>query len=200
MGHIMALNKTTFEGYSYRTSSRFGSRVHVLLDEETVTVTGPRLAVPVYRLWIAAQVVLFWMIVPALLAAVIFSEWRFTILALGLAIAHWAVSSFGAGCLWELVNLTAFVEGRMGQTALFSAHTVKRVMIGPEWARNGLWLVIPPYVPLVNQAAKDYCVSFEAPDGETGEDAVYAFHMQTQEDAQVLARALQAGTPAHTAA
>jgi len=196
----MTLNKTKFEAYSYRTSSRFGSRVQVSLDDTAVTVIGPRLAVPIYRLWIAAQVVLFWMIVPALLAAVIFSNWRFTVLALGLGIAHWAVGSFGAGCLWELVNLTAFVEGTPGQIALFSAHTVKRVRIGPDWARNGLWLVIPPYVPLVNQAAKDYCVSFEAPDGETGEDAVYAFHMQTQEDAQVLARALQAGEPARSAA
>jgi hypothetical protein len=195
----VALNKKTFEAYSYRTSSRFGSRVQVSLDEETVAVTGPRLAVPVYRLWIAAQVILFWMIFPALLAAVIFSDWRFTALALGLAIAHWAVGSFGAGCLWELVNLTAFVEGTRGQTALFSTHTVKRLKIGSAWARNGLWLVILPYVPLVNQAAKDYCVSFEAPDGETGEDAVYAFHMQTQEDAQVLARALQAGAPTHIA-
>jgi hypothetical protein len=196
----MTQNKTEFEAYSYRTSSRFGSRVQVSLDDTAVAVTGPRLAVPIYRLWIAAQVVLFWMIVPTLLAAVIFSDWRFTVLALGLAITHWAVGSFGAGCLWELVNLSAFVEGTMGQTALFSAHTVKRVRIGPDWARNGLWLVIPPYVPLVNQAAKDYCVSFEAPDGETGEDAVYAFHMQTQEDAQVLVRALQARVPAHTPA
>jgi hypothetical protein len=196
----MTQNKTEFEAYSYRTSSRFGSRVQVSLDDTAVTVTGPRLAVPIYRLWIAAQVVLFWMIVPTLLAAVIFSDWRFTVLALGLAITHWAVGSFGAGCLWELVNLSAFVEGTIGQTALFSAHTVKRVKVGPDWARNGLWLVIPPYVPLVNQAAKDYCVSFEAPDGETGEDAVYAFHMQTPEDAQVLARALQAGVPAHIAA
>jgi hypothetical protein len=196
----MTQNKTEFEAYSYRTSSRFGSRVQVSLDDTAVAVTGPRLAVPIYRLWIAAQVVLFWMIVPTLLAAVIFSDWRFTVLALGLAITHWAVGSFGAGCLWELVNLSAFAEGTMGQTALFSAHTVKRVRIGPDWARNGLWLVIPPYVPLVNQAAKDYCVSFEAPDGETGEDAVYAFHMQTPEDAQVLARALQAGVPAHIAA
>jgi len=46
------------EGYSYRTDSRFGSRVRVSVDSETVSITGPRVGVLIYRLWIAVQIVL----------------------------------------------------------------------------------------------------------------------------------------------
>ena len=93
------------------------------------------------------------------------------------------------GCL--LANLNAFVQCTIGQMATFSVHTVKRVKIGRGWARKGLWLVIPYVVPGINQVAEGYCVSFEAPDGETGKDAVYALHMQTQEDAQTLSRLVE---------
>jgi len=180
-----------FEGYSYRTSSRFGSRVRVSIEDETVSTTGPRVGVLAYRLWIAAQMVLFWSIVPALVAAVALWDWRCLVLALVLAVAHWGVGSFGAGCLWELVNLTAFAEGKAGETVAFPLDTVKRVMIGRGWARNGLWLVIPPYIAGINQMAGEFVVSFEALDGETGKDAVYALHMQTTKDAQALGRLLE---------
>lgn len=43
--------------------------------------------------------------------------------------------------------------------------------------------------------AEGYCVSFETPDGDTGRDAVYAFHMRTKEDAQALARLLEGQEP-----
>lgn len=182
---------TSFKGYSYRTSSRFGSRVQVSVDGETVSVVGPRIGVTVYRLWIAAQVVIFWLIVPALAAAVALWDWRYLILALALAVTHWAIGSFGAGCLWELANLTAFSEGKAGETVTFPLGLVKRVMIGRGWARNGLWLVIPPYIAGINQMAGEYVISFQAPDGATGKDAVYALHMQTTEEAQALGRLLE---------
>ena len=54
------------EGYSYRTSSRFGSRVSVSIAGSKVTIIGPRVGVSTYRLWNIAQVILFWLIVPAL--------------------------------------------------------------------------------------------------------------------------------------
>jgi hypothetical protein len=59
----------SFEAYSYRTSSRFGSRVEVSIDDGNVTVTGPRVGVLIHRVWIVAQVVLFWSTIPVLLAA-----------------------------------------------------------------------------------------------------------------------------------
>jgi len=47
------------------------------------------------------------------------------------------------------------------------------------------------YIPGINQLAGGFVVSFEAPDGATGKDAVYALHMQTTVGAQALERILQ---------
>ena len=187
----MTDRQTTFEGYSYRTSSRLGSRVKVSVDGATVSVTGPRVGVLIYRLWIAIQVIVFWLIIPALLAAVVLWDWRYLFLALVLAVAHWAIGGAGAGCLWEIANLTAFMSGTTGVTISFPVSAVKDVKIGRGWARKGLWLVIPLYVAGVNKWAEGFCVSFEAPNGDTGREVIYAFHMQTKEDAQALARLLQ---------
>ena len=189
----MSEGETVFEAYSYRTSCRFGSRVKVSVDEGTVIVTGPRVGVFIYRLWIATQVVVFWLIVPALLAAVILRGWRYLVLALALAVAHWALGTLGAVCFWELANVMAFTEGTMGETTTFPLSAVKRVQVGRGWARNGLWLVIPLYVPGLNRLAEGYCVSFEAADGDTGRDVVYALHMQTKEKARALAGLLRSG-------
>ena len=106
--------KTTFEGYSYRTSARFGSRVQVSVEDGTASVTGPRVGVLAYRLWIGTQVVLFWLIVPVLIAVVL-RDWRYVFLALALLGAHWAIGGAGAGCLWELANLIAFMAGVQGE-------------------------------------------------------------------------------------
>ena len=110
---------------------------------------------------------------------------------LGLAIAHWGIGGVGAGCLWEWSNLAAFAVGTRGETISFPLSAVKDVRIGRGWARKDLWLVIPPFVPAVNQWAEGYCVSFEAPGGEDSGEVVYALHMRTQEDAQALADLLQ---------
>jgi hypothetical protein len=179
--------KRTFEAYSYRTSSRFGSRVSVSIGNGRVAITGPRVSVFVYRLWIVAQVILFWLVIPALLAAAVLWDWRYLVLAPGLLVIHWAVGTFGAVSFWELANVNAFSAGTAGTTVEFPVSAVKDVRIGRGWARNGLWLVIPLYVPGLNQLAEGYCVSFAAPDAETGRDAVYALHMQTKEVAESLA-------------
>ena len=63
----MADEKGGFEVYSYRTGPCFGSRVEVRVDGEMVTVAGPRVGVLLYRMWIAVQVILLTLIVPALL-------------------------------------------------------------------------------------------------------------------------------------
>ena len=185
------MEKNTFETYSYRTSSRFGSRVKVSVADEAVTVTGPRVISLIYRLWTGVQIGLFWLIIPMLFAAILFGDWRFLVLALILAITHWFVGGAGAGCLWEMENLTAFTVGVFGKTISFPVKEVKDVKIGRGWARKGLWLVIPLFVAGVNKWAEGYCVSFEAPDGERGKKVVYAFHMRTQEDALSLAKLLK---------
>ena len=64
-------------------------------------------------------------------------------------------------------------------------------MIRCGWARNGLWLAIPHIVPWLNKVSEGVCVSFEAPDGNTGRDVVFALMMQTPEDAETLTGLLQ---------
>ncbi len=182
----MSLGETTFEGYSYRTSSRFGGRSKISVDGAAVTITGPRIGAFLYRLWIAVQAIVLWAIVPALLAAMILRDTQYLVLALALVLVHWAVGTFGAVCFWELANVMAFSEGTMGETITFPLSAVKRVKIGGDWARNGLWFVIPQFIPLITMLSEGGCVSFEAPDGKTGRNAVYALNMQTAEDAKAL--------------
>ena len=189
------MEENTFEAYSYRTSSRFGGRVKISVDDETVTVIGPRVGALIYNMWIKLQIALFWLIIPVVLAAIVFKDWRFLILAFILAITHWFVGGAGAGCLWEMANLTAFTVGVFGKTISFSVKGVKDVKIGRGWARKGMWLVIPHFIPGVNKWAEGFCVSFEAPDGEKGKEVVYALHMRTEEDARSLRKLLEGEKP-----
>ena len=190
----MREQQNRFEGYSYRTNCRFGNRVKVSVDDGTVTVTGPRLGVLPYRLWIAVQLVLFWAIVPALLTALALWDWRYLALALALLLVHWAFSGLGAVVLWAWVDVSAIANGS-DPLVSFPVGAVKRVKIGRGWARNGLWLVIPPYIPGLNAISEGRTVSFEAPDGEKDGDSVYAIYMRSEDDAQTLARLLQSEDP-----
>jgi len=103
--------ETAFEGYGYRTSSRFGSWTKVRVGGGTVSITGPRVGVLPYRLWTASQVLLLVLIVPALLAAVVFWDWRYLLLGLGLLVAHWLVGAMGAAGMWEMANMIAIDSG-----------------------------------------------------------------------------------------
>jgi hypothetical protein len=107
--------------------------------------------------------------------------------------AHGAEGGFGAGCLWELLNLIAFGEGTPGETATFLLNAVRRVKVGRGWARRGMWLLILLYAAGINSMSEGYSVSFEAPDGVTGRQVDYALHMHTPEDAQALATLLVEG-------
>jgi hypothetical protein len=177
----------SFEAYSYRVSARFGSRVQIVVGNNTVTISGPRLSPSVYRLWIAVQAVLLTLVVLALLGTLIFWDWRGLMVALLLLLAHLAVSGFGAGCLWEMANLTAFIERMPGETVAFPLDTVKRIKVGSGWARRGMWLLILPYVTGINSLAEGFCVSFEAPDGQPNRQVVYALHMQSRDEARTFA-------------
>ncbi|MCJ7471189.1 MAG: hypothetical protein MUP02_00020, partial [Actinobacteria bacterium] len=56
-----------FEGYHYRTSSRFGNRVEISINKESVSITGPRIGVGIYKAWILIQAVLLFLIIPAII-------------------------------------------------------------------------------------------------------------------------------------
>jgi hypothetical protein len=182
-------SSTRFNGYSYRTSSRFGGRVQLSVDHTTVSVTGPRVGVLTYRLWIALMVVLLWLTPASLLAAAIVSDWRYLILALVLFLAHWGVSGVGAGSLWGIADLAAFMAGEEGETTSFASGTVKRVRLGRAWGRK-LWFVIPHFIAM-NTVPAGQVVSWEAPDGATGTDAVYAIVFPSEEDGTALQALLE---------
>ena len=185
----MTERQAKFEGYGYRTGSRFGSWTKIMVDGDVVSITGPRAGILLYRLWIALQVLLEVLVLPAVVAAVIFRDWRYLLLVPALLVAHLAVGMMGAAGLWEMANMTAIGSGHPIHT--FTVDAVKRVKIGPGWARNGLWLVILPYAAGLNKVSEGHTVSFEAPAGDVGGDAVYAFHMHTEEEASELARLLE---------
>jgi len=111
----------------------------------------------------------------------------YLLLAVGLLAAHGMAGGFGAGGLWEMMNLISFGQGTLGETATFPVSAVKRIKIGPGWPRRGMRLLILPYVAGINGVSKGLCVSFEAPDGMTGRYVGYALHMRSPRDAQTLA-------------
>ena len=184
----MTDTKTSFEAYGYRTSSRFGSRLKVSVEGGMVSVTGPRVGVAIYRLWIAIQSLFLASVLPMLIVSVVLWNWIYLVIALALFITYYLFSSVGAVALWEYQN--ALID-RDYQTASFPVSTDKRIRIGRGWARNWLWLVILPFVAQINKLSEGLVVSFEAPDGETGKDAVYAFLMPNKDKAQALAKLLE---------
>lgn len=190
----MEAPETTFEGYSYRTSSRFGGRVTVSVKGDRVSVTGPRLAPALYRLWIAAQALLLALVPLALGAAVLRLDWRWGLATLVLLGVHCAAGGIGAGCLWELQNVTDFVNATEGDTASFSTADVEQIKIGQGWARRGMWLLLLPYFKGIDMMAQGVTVSFVAPDGTTN-GGVYAIQLCTPEKAQALAEILQGRQP-----
>lgn len=179
-----------FEAYSYRTSSRFGSRVRLSISNGLVTVTGPRVGILPYRLWIGVQAVFLILSVLAVLAALLYRDWQYLGLGLLFLACHACAGGFGAGCLWELANLIAFGADGCPNSATFPIGAIKSVKIGPGWARKGLWLLIFPYVFFINKMSEGLCVSFEAPDGDRNPDGVYALHMRSKEEARRLAERL----------
>lgn len=182
--------QTGFEGYSYRTNSRFGGRVQVSVDGETVSVSGPRVSPFTYGLWFGVQLVLLWLAPLALLAAVLLWNWRYLALALALVVVQGLFGAIGVASFWELANVTA-VYGGHDQTASFPLSAVKRVKIGRGWARKGVRFIIPHIIPGIDQMSEGRAVSFEAPDGESGKDCVYAILMWDERNAATLAALLK---------
>ncbi len=183
-------DSTSFEAFGFRTSSRFASHLKVSVDDQTVSVTGPRVGVTIYRLWMALQAVLLALTVPMLIVAVVLWDWRYLVIALALLFLYWVISAVGAVALWEFQNFISFDRGGYQSTS-FPLNAVKRVKVGRGWARNGLWLILLPFIASLNKSSEGRVVSFEAPDGDTGKDAVYAFYMRIEDDPQALARLLE---------
>ena len=124
-----------------------------------------------------------------LLLGLILWDWRFLVAIPGLLILHWIFGVLGVAIFWSSANMAACASGKY-PTVSFNVNEVKRVRIGAGWARNGLWFVIPYFIPLVNKGAEGLAVSFEAPDGDSPKVVTYAIQFPKTEDAKALAKLL----------
>ncbi len=184
------IDKTSFEVFGFRTNSRFASRLNVSVNDQTVSVTGPRVGVTVYRIWITLQAVFLALTLPILIAAIVLWDWRYLVAVLGSLLVYWIISAVGAVALWEFQNFMSF-ERAGHQSTSFPTSSVKRVRIGRGWARNGLSLILLPFIAGLNKSSEGRVVSFEAPDGDTAKDSVYAFYMRKEDNPQTLASLLE---------
>ncbi len=178
------------EGYSYRTSARFGSRIGLTITPDQVTVVGPRIGKAIYRYWIGIQLFFLATFFGFILTAIILldAHWLWlAALALGF---HGCAGGFGAGCLWEMANLIAFGADKRGDSVTFPLRSIRRVSIGSAWGRRGMKYMLLPYFWLMSKSTATN-VNFEGPDG-TDAQGVYAIHMKTMEEAKNLAKLLQA--------
>ena len=73
-----------YEGYHYRTSSRFGSRVEISINKDCVSITGPRIGVGIYKAWILIQAVLLFLLIPAIIFPIIFGHPIYLLIILAL--------------------------------------------------------------------------------------------------------------------
>ena len=179
-----------FEGYSYRTDSRFGGRVRISVEESLVTVTGPRVSQLVYHLWYAVQFLLLWSApVVAIGAAVLLGNGWYLLLFPGMVAIEALFGGLGVAAFWEWVSLANVHAGR-DQSASFPVTAVKRVKIGKGWARHGVPYIIPFAIPGIDQLSMDRAVSFEALDSESGRECAYAILLWDEQDAQDLAKLL----------
>ena len=114
------------------------------------------------------------------------------VVILGLLIFQWLFGVLSAAIIWSLANMAAYASGKF-PTVSFNVNKVKQVKISAGWARNGLWFVIPYFIPLVNKGAEGLTVSFEAPSGDSHDDVTYAIQFPKTEDAQALAKLIDTG-------
>lgn len=184
-------NEFKFEGYHYRTSSRFGSRVDIYINNEIISITGPRIGPGIYKTWILIQVLLLFLIIPSIAFPIAFRQPIYLIIIPILLFLHYAISGTGAIILWEGANVSAFSNNKKGDNETFKIADIKDIRIGRGWERNGLWFVIPYVIPLINKISGGLCISFEAPDSVTGKSVVYAFILHSKKEVQVLINVLQ---------
>jgi hypothetical protein len=171
-----------FEGYHYRTSSRFGSRVRIKIGDDNISITGPRIGPAIYRTWILTQSILLFLIIPAIIFPLALGKPVYLLLIIKILFLHYAISGTGAIILWEGANVMAFTDGKAGDTEIIRMVDIKDIRMGKGWERKGLWLVIPYVIPIINKVTEGLCISFEAPDSVTGKDVVYAFLLHSREE------------------
>jgi hypothetical protein len=183
----------TYIGGAYRTSARFGDRVELTIDEQNVTITGPRIGRVIYHLWIDVITLLIAAVPVFLIIALIKMDWLYAIIAAGAFLAHYVVAAGGAGTMWSLASFMGASSGQY-PTVTFPVSAVKRVGTGKEWARGGLRWIIPQFAPLIDKGSLGHCISFEAPEGKKDKNVTYAIFFPSEDDIKTIARLLRTET------
>ena len=155
------------EAYSYHTSSRFGGRVKIQIVEQAFSITGSRMGVKTYRVWLSIQGILTASIVLALISSLVFLNLWYVLIALGLLVVHILGCMWGTA-IWELMNIFGH------ETVMISVDKVRNAKKGRDWSRNRLWMLIPFYTLTINNISPGTIISFELLDEDSGKDVVYA--------------------------
>jgi hypothetical protein len=172
------------QAYSYRVQARFGSVLNIQVDDNRVSISGPRISPGIYRFWLYSQAVLVIASFLSILGSVVFGNWIWAVVGVVLFIAYFSLGGLGAASFWELEKLIRFSEGKEGSTVTFGFSEMEDVKLGAGWARGSVAWVIFPFVPGIDQMAKDVAVSFLAPDGELPGKSVFALHFRNTEEAK----------------
>jgi hypothetical protein len=184
VGAAPAADQHAFDGWSYRVQGRYAGRVRVVVDNDTVTVAGPRIPFGLYLFWIWLQGITLSLVPVFLVWALVAWNWR-PLLTGGVALLVSVLAmAIGAG-VWPGFGETVLAgEGHFNAIEV-PLSRVSEVQLGEGWARDGMETVVFPYKKGIDALATN-AVTFRAPDGE-GHDVIYAIQMFSAEDARTLA-------------
>jgi hypothetical protein len=184
VGGVVLEGARAFDGWAYRVGARFAGRVRIVVYDDRVAVSGPRVPRRLYELWMWSQGLLLALVAPALVAAVVALDWRWLAAALALFVLNFGISLGGAG-LWPGLGEVLHDKGHF-KALEFPRALVREVDVGKGWAKGGLEIVLLPYRAGVDRMAEGLAVSFFAPD-EYGHEVRFAMDMYTPERARELA-------------
>jgi hypothetical protein len=177
--------------YHYRVTSRFGYYVKIHLTDSELSVSGPRLGAGLYAFFIGGMVLLKLLTYVALFAAVAYLDWRYVLVAAGLFVGNLVFSMACAGGLWAVPDVVGLAAPGTLDKVVVPLSSVRDVLVGPGWDRQGIGFVIGGVVKAVDKQAGDRTVSFLAPDPTTGRYVTYGVCAYTSEDAADLAERLR---------
>jgi hypothetical protein len=140
-------------------------------------------------MWIWTQGLLLALVPPALTGALVALDWRWLLLALGIALASWTISIIGAGVWPGLGEAEIMDEGRF-RALEFPRDAVRDVTVGVGWSNGGMAVVLAPYKKGIDGMAGARAVSWDAPD-ERGHEVRFALHLYSDEEAKQLAALLR---------
>lgn len=181
----MGYSLSEMEVYSFHTSSRFGSRIKIQVDDNNLLFTGPRMGFHTYSVWLTIQTLLTASVILTLSLSLVRMSPLYLFVAIGLLALHIGGCLWGTA-IWELMNIFGH------ETVSISVDEIKNAQTGRGWSRNNLWMRIPLYTLAINKFSPNEIISFEAPDEAARGAVVYALMFLDEKDAIFLKKLLRA--------